>query len=113
MTAKLYVDNVLDEESLVRNNRDNDFNNRNLTNINSITLNTEADNDNQVITKAYVDEFHHESERPRRDLGIEFYDESNDLVNNNQDNEFGNIKLTNLDSVRVIRNPILNKELVN
>ena len=39
LTPKLYVDNAVDEESLVRNNQDNDFNNNNLTNINSFTLN--------------------------------------------------------------------------
>ena len=48
LTAKLYVDNAIDEPSLVRNNQDNDFNNHNLNNINSITLNTQAENDNQV-----------------------------------------------------------------
>ena len=39
LTAKLYVDDSIDEASLVRNNRDNDFGTYNLTNINSITLN--------------------------------------------------------------------------
>ena len=58
LTAKWYVDNAIDEVSSVRNNQDNDFNNYNLTNINSITLNTQVVNDNQVITKAYVDQFH-------------------------------------------------------
>ena len=58
LTPKVYVDNAIDEESLVRNNQDIDFNNNDLTNINSITLNKQAENDNQVITKAYVDHFH-------------------------------------------------------
>ena len=57
LTAKLYVDTEIDQSTLVRNNQDNDFNNNNLTNINSITLNTPAVNDNQVIAKAYVDHF--------------------------------------------------------
>ena len=52
LTAKLYVDNTIDEPSLVRNNQDNDFNNYNLTNINSITSNTQAVNDNRVFTKS-------------------------------------------------------------
>ena len=52
LTAKLYVENCIDKSSLTRNNQDKDFNNYNLTNINSITLNTQAENDNQVITKA-------------------------------------------------------------
>ena len=49
LTAKMYVDNSIDEVSLVRNNQDKEFNNYNLTNINSITLNKPAKNDNKVI----------------------------------------------------------------
>ena len=55
LTPKIYVDKAIHEPSLVRNNQDNDFNNNNLTNINSITLNTQAVNDDQVFTKTYVD----------------------------------------------------------
>ena len=80
LTAKLYVDTEIDQSSLVRNNQDNDFGNYNLTNINSITLNKQAENDNEVITKAYVDQFHQENERSRRDVGLDFYNESSDLV---------------------------------
>ena len=87
VTPKVYVDNSIVEPSLVRNNKDNDFGNYNLTNITSITLNKQAENDNEVITKAYVDQFHQENERSRRNLGIDFYDESNDLVKSNQDND--------------------------
>ena len=65
--------------------------------MNSITLYTQAVNDNQVITKAYLDRIHHENERSRRDVGIDFYEESNDLVENNQDNDLTDKKLTNLD----------------
>ena len=90
----MYVDNAIDESSLVRNNQDNDFNNKNVTNKHSITLNTQAANDNQVITKAYVDQFHRENEWSRRDLGIDFYNESSDTVKNNQDNDLNDKKLT-------------------
>ena len=96
LTAKLYVDNAVDEISLFRNNQDNGFNNHTLTNINSITLNTQAVNGNQVITKAYVDRFHSDNERTRRDLGLNFYDESSDLVKNNHDNDLNDNELTNL-----------------
>ena len=51
LTPKIYVDTEIDQSSLIRNNQNNDFNNKNLTNINSITLKTQAVNDNQVITK--------------------------------------------------------------
>ena len=111
--SKNYVDNSKDESSLVRNNQDNDFNNNNLTNINSITLNRQAENDNEVITKAYVDQFHQENERSRRDLGIDFYNESSDLVKNNQDNDFNDNKLINLDSITINRNPTLDNEVSN
>ena len=69
--------------------------------INSITLNKQAENDNEVIRKAFVDQFHQENERSRRDLGISFYDESDDLVTNNQDNDLNDKKLLNLDSITV------------
>ena len=39
LTAKLYVDNSIDEPSLIRNKKDNDFDNHNVTNINTVTLN--------------------------------------------------------------------------
>ena len=103
--SKNYVDNSIDEVSLVRNNKDNDFGNYNLTNINSITLNKQAENDNQVITKAYVDQFHQENERSRRNLGIDFYNESNHLVKNNQDNNFNGNKLININSITINNNP--------
>ena len=76
----MYVDNAKDEPTLVRNNQDIDFGNYDLTSINSITLKKQAEFDNEVITKAYVDQFHNDNERIRRDLGLDFYDESSDLV---------------------------------
>ena len=113
LTAKLYVDNEIDQTSLVRNNKDNDFGNYNLTNINSIILYKQAENDNEVITKAYVDQFHQENERSRRDLGIDLYNESSDLIKNNQDNDLNDNKLTNVNSITVNRNPSLHNELAS
>ena len=107
------MDTAKDESSLVRNNKDNDFGNYNLTNINSITLSTQAVNDDEVFTKACVDQFHHEKEQSRRDLGIDFYNESSDLVKNNQDNDLNDKKLPNLDTITVNRNPSLDNELAN
>ena len=80
LTAKFYVDNFLDETSLVGNYHDNFFNNYNLANIIITTLDNQAANDNQLITKTYVEQFHRENERSRRDLGKDFFDESDDLV---------------------------------
>ena len=111
LTAKLYVDNSIDEVSLVRNNQDNDFNNYNLSNINSSTLNKPAENDNEVITKAYVDQFQNDNEKNRRDLGLSFYIEDVDLVKNNKDDDINDNKLTNKNSRTVNRNPTSDNEL--
>ena len=113
LAAKLYVDNAIDEISLVRNNKKIDFGNNNLTNINSITLNNQALNDNEVNTKAYLDQFHQENERSRRDLGIDFYSKSSDIVKNNQDNNPIDNKLTNINSITVNRKPSSDNELAN
>ena len=110
---KKYVDNSIDEISLIRNNKNNVFGNYNLTNINSITLNNQPINDNEVVTKSYVDQFHNDNERSRRDLGNDFYNESNILVKNNQDNDLNDKKLINIDSIQVNRNPSLDYELAN
>ena len=80
LAPKQYVDDATDETSLVSNNQDDDFNNFNLTNTNSITSNFQAVNNSQVITKSYVDQFHHENESFRRHKGIEIYNESGHLV---------------------------------
>ena len=95
LTAKLYVDKAIVESSLVRNNQEKDFNSNKLTNIKSITLKKQAENDNEVVTKAGVDQFHQENERSGRDVGIDFYDESSDLVKNNQDDNINDNILTN------------------
>ena len=105
LTPKLYVDAEIGELSLVRNNRDTDFKNYSVTNMFSITLNKEAVNDNEVISKAYVDQFHQENERSRRNVGLDFYDESNDIVKNNQDNDLNDNKLTNINSITINKNP--------
>ena len=68
-------------------------------------MNKQAENDDEVITKAYVDQFHQENERSRRDLGIDFYNESSDIVKNNQDNDFNDKKLTNINSIAINNNP--------
>ena len=57
----------------------------------------------ELPTKSYVDSLH-EINRDRRDLSSVF---------NDQDSEFDNNKLTNLDSITVNRNPNLDNELSN
>ena len=113
LTPKLNVDNAIDESNLVRNNKNNDFGNYNLTNINSITLSTQAVNDNEVITKAYVHQFHQENERSRQNLGIDFYNGSSNIVKSNKDNDFNDNKLTNVNSITINNNPTDNNHVSN
>ena len=100
-------------KNLVRRDRDNDFGNYSLSNISSITLNSQAVNDNEVITKAYVDQFHQENERTRRDVGLDFYNESNDLVKNNQNNDFNNNEITNVKSIEINDTPTNDNHVSN
>ena len=67
----------------------------------------------EIPTKAYIDSLHEENERSRRDLGIDFYNESTDLVKNNQNNNMNNKKLIILDSIQVNRTPISDNEVTN
>ena len=51
-----------------------------------------------------MDQFHNDDERNRRDLGLDFCNESIDLVKDNQDIDFNVNELNNLDSVTINRN---------
>ena len=107
LTAKFYVDRAVfhsvnessllgldPDEKLKRDEQD------------SINLNSTLTSPKRIIewpNKSYVDSLH-KINRNRRDLSS---------VYNDQDNEFDNNKLTNLDSVSVNRNPSSDHELVN
>ena len=84
LTAKNFVDqaasNSIDETTLVRKYQDNFFKKSKLTSRNSIASSTKAVNDIQVVTQTYVDQFHQEKGKSRRDLGIGFYIESGESV---------------------------------
>ena len=67
------ISDSLDEPTLVGKNQDEVFNKFDMTNIKSTTLNSQAVNDTQVITKPYVDQFHQENEQSRRGLGIDCF----------------------------------------
>ena len=117
LTAKLYVDsmisNSIDEASLLRLDPNETLN---LDNQDSIILNSTLTSPKTIIeipTKAYIDSLHDENERNRRDLGLSFYNEEVDLVKNNQDNDLNDNKLTNLNSVKINRNPTLDNEVAN
>ena len=117
LTAIYYVNqatsNSKDETTLLRNNQNNDFNYFTLTKINNVLLRTQAFEDHHLLQKAYVDQFQKDNERSLRDLGIDFYNESSDLVENNQHNKVNYTKLLNLDSITMKRSPTLSKEISN
>ena len=107
LTAKYYVDKAIsdrvNEQSLLRLHRDEKLK---LDEQDSILLDSILIPPNAIIelpTKSYVDSLH-EINRDRRDLSSLF---------NDQDSEFDNNKLTNLDSITVNRNPNLDNELSN
>ena len=81
LISKQYVNDAIEGISLFKSNQDKIFN---FTSINSNTVKTQAVKDNQVLRKSYVDQFHQENERSRRDIEIHFYNESSDLVKSNQ-----------------------------
>ena len=88
LTAKLYVDKAIsdsiDESSLLRLDPDEKLK---LDEQNSILLNSSLTSPRTIIelpTKSHVDCLHGENERSRRDLGLNFYDESSTLVRYNQ-----------------------------
>ena len=69
LTSKLYVDNAIDESSLIRLDPNAKLN---LDNQDSIILNSTLTSPKTVIeipTKGYIDSLHEENERSRRDLG--------------------------------------------
>ena len=84
LTPKIYVDNAISESSLLRLHRDEKLK---LDEQDSILLNSTLTSPRTIIeipTKSYVDSLHGENERSRRDLGLDFYDESSTLVRFNQ-----------------------------
>ena len=84
LTPKLYVDNTIHESSLLRLHRDEKLN---LDKQDSILLDSvliPPGTMREIPFKSYVDSLHGENERSRRDLGLDFYDESSTLVRFNQ-----------------------------
>ena len=107
LIPKYYVDQAtfyrLDELSLLRLDPDEQLK---LDEQDSINLNSTLTSPKSVIelpTKSYVDSLH-ESSRNRRDSSSVF---------NDQDIDFDKNKLTNLDSITVIRDPNSDNELAN
>ena len=110
---KNYIDNTINESSLLRldPNEKLDMNNQD-----SILLNSTRSLPVKIFelpTKAYIDSLHEENARSRRDLGIDFYNESSDLVRNNQDNNFNDNKLTNINLIKINNNPSEDNHVCN
>ena len=105
LTPKFYVDNFVlnnvDEVSLLRLDPKGKIH---YGKLDSIFVNSSITSPRTIIelpTRSYVDSLH-ESSRNRRDLSSVF---------NDQDNEYDNNKLTNLDSVTLNSNPSSDNEL--
>ena len=84
LTPKFYVDHCVDEGSLLRLDPKGKIH---YGKLDSIFVNTSVTSPRTIIelpTKSYVDSLHGENERSRRDLGLDFYDESSTLVRFNQ-----------------------------
>ena len=105
LTAKLCVDNAIDQSSLLRLDPDET---PDLDNQYSIILNstlTEPKTIMEIPTKPYIDSLQEENERSRRYLGIDFYDESSDLVEKNQSNDFNDNIILNVRSIQINDDP--------
>ena len=96
----------INNQHLVRNNQDNDFNNYKLTNISSVNVNHDAVEDNDLVTLGYVKSLHEDNENQnRRDLGLNFYDENDNLVKNNITNDFNDNIILNVQSIEINDEP--------
>ena len=112
--TKKYFDDKLNDPSIIKNADHDDFNDKFLNNITGTGVNEMPTWENELTPKLYVDntikdivsyiDNLHEINRNKRDLSSVF---------NDQDNEFDNNKLTNLDSVTVNREPCSDNELAN
>ena len=114
LPTKNYVDIKFNDPSIIKNTDHVDFNDKKLDNIGWVKVNKMPAIEEDLTPKVYVDntisniisyvDNLHEINRKRRDLSYVF---------NDQDNEFDNIKLTNLDSITVSRDPSYDNELAN
>ena len=98
---------------MVRNNQDNDFNNYKLTNILSESVTHEAIEEGNLVTLGYVKSLHQDNDRNRRNLELNFYDESFDLVKNNQTNDFNDNIITNVQSIKINDDPTSDDHVAN
>ena len=67
----------------------------------------------EIATKAFIDSLHDKNERTRRDLGIDFYNDSDDLVKNNQNIDLNDNKITDIESITLHRSHISDNKVAN
>ena len=91
VVSKIYVDNLFNDSSIVKNNASIDLDDRNITNARFIQVNQLPQIDSRLTAKLYVDNA---------------IDEPS-IVRNIQDNDFNNYKLTNINIIT------LNKQAEN
>ena len=126
---KEYVDDNIEQASVVRNNIDNNFNNNKLTNISSIEINNNPILDDEVANKNYVDLTVDENSLLRNNKPIsvssiqitndpisnqdatnkQYVDQTVDngsIIRNTQNNNFANVKLFNIKSIQINDEPI-------
>ena len=103
LTPKIFVDECIDEPKVVKKNPDDVFI-RNFLSISSHVIpNCDSVQDNEAVIKSYVVDLSG-NKRTRRDLPVIFFD---------QDTEFDNNNLTNLNSVTINIDPLLNNKVSN
>ena len=112
LPTKNHVDNKSNDPSIIKNRDHVDFNDKNLDNVSSIKVNRIPTRGEHLTPKSYVDiavsdiisfiDNLHEINRDRRDLSSLFKD---------QDNNFNNNEITDLDSITVNRDPSSDSEL--
>ena len=103
LAPKLYVNNAINETTLVGNVKNNDFNNISSSNRSHIAMNSQPVDDNHAATEAYVDSSS-ETDRNRRDLPFVFKD---------QDKVFDKKKLKVLGKITGHRYPTSNDEIAS
>ena len=112
LSTKKYFDIKINDPSIIKNTDHVDFNDKDIDNVRWIKVNHIPAVEEYLTSKLYVDnaiqqimafiDNLQEINRNGRDLSSVF---------NDQDNEFDNNKLTNLDSVTVNRNPTSSNEV--
>ena len=93
---KNYVDNLVNDPSIVRNDAHIDLNDRNITNCRFLSVNQMPQIDSHLTAKLYVDNS---------------IDESS-LVRNTRDNDFGNYNLTNIKSITLNKQAESDNEVI-